>query len=383
MKIYYWSPFFTNIATIKAVIRSAEALVKFSKEDKYNVSLIDAIGEWDEYKNTINKKISIIKLSKIKIINHLPKNSFIKSRLSYMIIFFWSFFKLKKLVNNNKPDFLLIHLMTSLPIFLSLFLNRNTKIILRISGLPKVNFIRYFFWKIFSKRIFKVTCPTKSTYDYILKKKIFKKEKMEILSDPIIDLKEYRFKKNEKIDFKELENKKYIVGIGRLTKQKNFELMINFFKKISNTHPHLNLVIIGEGENKTKLENLSISLGVENRIYFLGYQKNVFKYLARAECFILTSLWEDPGFVLAEAALTGIPIISSECPNGPKEIIQNNGFLFRNNDLDDLLIRFREFLNANKKDIFKNKVILKKRIRKFTLLEHYKKLNQIIDFETS
>ena len=383
MKIYYWSPFFTNIATIKAVIRSAEALVKFSKEDKYNVSLIDAIGEWDEYKNTINKKISIIKLSKIKMINHLPKNSFIKSRLSYMIIFFWSFFKLKKLVNNNKPDFLLIHLMTSLPIFLSLFLNRNTKIILRISGLPKVNFIRYFFWKIFSKRIFKVTCPTKSTYDYILKKKIFKKEKMEILSDPIIDLKEYRFKKNEKIDFKELENKKYIVGIGRLTKQKNFELMINFFKKISNTHPHLNLVIIGEGENKTKLEKLSISLDVENRIYFLGYQKNVFKYLARAECFILTSLWEDPGFVLAEAALTGIPIISSECPNGPKEIIQNNGFLFRNNDLDDLLIRFREFLNANKKDIFKNKVILKKRIRKFTLLEHYKKLNQIIDFETS
>ena len=383
MKIYYWSPFFTNIATIKAVIRSAEDLVKFSKEDKYNVSLIDAIGEWDEYKNTINKKISIIKLSKIKIINHLPKNSFIKSRLSYMIIFFWSFFKLKKLVNNNKPDFLLIHLMTSLPIFLSLFLNRNTKIILRISGLPKVNFIRYFFWKIFSKRIFKVTCPTKSTYDYILKKKIFKKEKMEILSDPIIDLKEYRFKKNEKIDFKELENKKYIVGIGRLTKQKNFELMINFFKKISNTHPHLNLVIIGEGENKTKLEKLSISLDVENRIYFLGYQKNVFKYLARAECFILTSLWEDPGFVLAEAALTGIPIISSECPNGPKEIIQNNGFLFRNNDLDDLLIRFREFLNTNKKDIFKNKVILKKRIRKFTLLEHYKKLNQIIDFETS
>ena len=383
MKIYYWSPFFTNIATIKAVIRSAEALVKFSKEDKYNVSLIDAIGEWDGYKNTINKKISILKLSKTKIINYLPKNSFIKSRLSYIVIFFWSFFKLKKLVDNNKPDFLLIHLMTSLPIFLSFFFNKKTKIILRISGLPKVNFIRHFFWKIFSKRIFKVTCPTKSTYDYILKKKIFKKEKMEILSDPIIDLKEYRLKKNEKIDFKELENKKYIVGIGRLTKQKNFELMINFFKKISNTHPYLNLAIIGEGENKTKLKKLSMSLGVENRIYFLGYQKNVFRYLARAECFILTSLWEDPGFVLVEAALTGIPIISSECPNGPKEIIQKNGFLFKNNDLNDLLIKFREFLNTNKKDIYKNKVILKKRIKKFTLLEHYKKLNQIINFKTS
>ena len=379
MKIYYWSPFFTNIATIKAVIRSAESLVKFSKKEKYNVSLVDAIGEWDEYKNIIDKKIKIIKLSKINLKDYIPKNSFLKSRLSYIIIFFWNFFKLKSLINNNKPDFLIIHLMTSLPIFLSLFLSEDTKIILRISGLPKVNLLRHLFWKIFANRIYKVTCPTKSTYDYIRKKKIFREEKMEVLCDPIIDLKEYRLKKIEKFNFEEFKNKKYIIGIGRLTKQKNFELIINFFKKIFNTYPNLNLVIIGEGEKKTKLKKMSIKLGIEKRIYFLGYQKNVFKYLTRAECFILTSLWEDPGFVLVEAALAGVPIISSECPNGPKEIIQNNGFLFQNNNLNDLLIKFRDFLNTDKKVIYRNKVILKKRIKKFTLLEHYKKLNQIIN----
>ena len=383
MKIYYWSPFFTNIATIKAVIRSAESLVKFSKKEKNDISLIDAIGEWDEYKNIINKKIRVIKLSKIKLIDYIPKNSFLKSRISYIIIFFWNFFKLKSLINNDKPDFLIIHLMTSLPIFLSLFMSKNTKIILRISGLPKINFIRHIFWKVFAKRIYKVTCPTKSTYDYMLKRKIFRKEKMEVLRDPIIDLKEYRLKKIEKFNFEELKNKKYIIGIGRLTKQKNFDLMINFFKKISNTYPSLNLVIIGEGENKTKLKKLSINLSLEKRIYFLGYQKNVFKYLTRAECFILTSLWEDPGFVLVEAALAGVPIISSECPNGPKEIIQNNGFLFQNNNLNDLVIKFRDFLNTDEKEIYRNKVILKKRVKKFTLFGHYKKLNQIINLETS
>ena len=73
---------------------------------------------------------------------------------------------------------------------------------------------------------------------------------MEVLCDPIIDLKEYRLKKIEKFNFEELKNKKYIIGIGRLTKQKNFELIINFFKKIFNTYPNLNLVIIGEGEKK-------------------------------------------------------------------------------------------------------------------------------------
>ena len=112
-------------------------------------------------------------------------------------------------------------------------------------------------------------------------------------------------------------------------------------------------MIIGEGEDETRLKKLSIKLGIEKRIYFLGYQKNVFNYLARSECFILTSLWEDPGFVLVEAALAGIPIISSECPNGPKEIIQNNGFLFKNNDLDDLLLKFKDFLSMNEKDILK------------------------------
>ena len=96
MKIYYWSPFFTNIATIKAVIKSAESLIRFSKKQKFNVSLIDAIGEWDKYEKKIDEKINIIKLNKIKLLQYLPKNSFIKSRISYLIIFFLEFYKINK-----------------------------------------------------------------------------------------------------------------------------------------------------------------------------------------------------------------------------------------------------------------------------------------------
>ena len=72
MKIYYWSPFFTNIATTKAVIKSATAFIKFSKK-KVDVALIDSIGEWDSYKNEINPKINIIKLNKVKLIKFLQK----------------------------------------------------------------------------------------------------------------------------------------------------------------------------------------------------------------------------------------------------------------------------------------------------------------------
>ena len=378
MKIYYWSPFFTNIATIKAVIKSAESLIKYSNNKKLEVSIIDAISEWESFKKIIDNKINIIKLNKVKLNQFLPKNSYLKSRFSYLVIFFWNFFKLKNLINSNKPDYLIIHLMTSLPIFLSIFFNKKTKIILRISGFPKINFLRYFFWKVFSKKIYKVTCPTLKTYNFILNKNIFNKEKLIILRDPIINMNEYLEKKNEKFNYEKLINKKFLVGIGRLTKQKNFILMIRFFKEILKEYPQLNLAIIGSGEDEEELKKLCYELKINNNVYFVGFQNNVFKFLLNAECFILTSLWEDPGFVLVEAALSNLPIIASKCPNGPEEIVKNNGYLFKNNDLDDLLVKFKEFSNSEKKDIYVNKVLLKKRIKKFSQFQHYKVLNQII-----
>tara|TARA_Y100000591_G_scaffold313259_1_gene318517 strand:+ start:499 stop:1638 length:1140 start_codon:yes stop_codon:yes gene_type:complete len=379
MKIFYWSPFFSNVATIKAVTRSAESLIKFPQNEKYKVSLIDAIGEWEQKKDIINSKISIIRLSDINLKDYLPKGGFLKSRISYLTIFFWNFFKLKNLINKEVPDFLIIHLMTSLPIFLSTFFNSKTKVILRISGLPKINIIRYLFWKMYARKIYKVTCPSKKTYDFLVKKKIFDKQKIFILRDPIIDMKEFSLKKREGYNFVSPIKQKYLISIGRLTKQKNFELLINFFYKLSDKYSKFELVIIGEGEDELKLKNLSKELNIEKKIHFLGYQKNVFKYLKNAECFILTSLWEDPGFVIVEAALSNIPIISSNCPNGPEEIIEKNGYLFQNNNLENLLKKFDEFLAANKDTIYKNKLILKKRIKKFSMFQHYKKLSEIIN----
>tara|TARA_Y100000389_G_scaffold154669_1_gene155206 strand:+ start:250 stop:1380 length:1131 start_codon:yes stop_codon:yes gene_type:complete len=376
MKIYYWSPFFTNIATIKAVIKSAESITKFSKK-KVEVALIDSIGEWDTYRDLIKPQIDIIKLNKIKLINYLPKNSFLKSRISYIIIFFWNLFSLIKLINQKTPNFLIIHLMTSLPIFLSIFFNKKTKIILRISGLPKINFFRYLFWKIFSKKLFKVTCPTLKTYNYLKERNIFEEDQLEVLHDPIIDISNLKEKKREMLNFDILKNRKFIIGIGRLTKQKNFQLLIRFFEKIRNKN--LDLVILGIGEDENKLKNMVKELKINDQVHFLGHQDNVFKFLVNAECFILTSLWEDPGFVIVEAGISNTAVISSDCPNGPTEIIGNNGFLFKNNDLNDLLKKFEIFLNEDKEVLLKKKILLKKNLKKFTLFQHFKKINNILN----
>ena len=377
-KIFYWSPFFSNIATVKAVINSAKSLVKYRQTKKYDVNIINAIGEWNDYIKTHDNEIKFESLSKKNWSKIIPKDGFLKSRLSYLFIFFINVRALLKLINEKKPDYLIIHLITSLPIFLSPFFNNKTKIILRISGFPKLNILRSLFWKLYSKKIYKVTCPTQSTLNKIVESKIFDKHKIYLLKDPIINIKDIKKKSIEKLDSK-IMNKKYILSIGRLTKQKNFELLLNFFNKLIKRYPEYKLYILGDGENRSMLNNIINKYKLNTQVFLLGYQSNVFKYLKYADCFILSSLWEDPGFVLVEAGIMNTNIISSDCPNGPKEIICNEDFLFLNGSSDNLLQKFKIYKNKTTIELYDQKVKIKKRIKSYTSFQHFQKLDLILN----
>ena len=86
------------------------------------------------------------------------------------------------------------------------------------------------------------------------------------------------------------------------------------------------------------------------KVILLGYKENIFKYLKDARAFLLTSLWEDPGFVLVESAYCNIPIISSDCKNGPEEFLNHGkgGMLFKSNSKISFLSKIQEFENINK-----------------------------------
>ena len=150
MKIYYWSPFTSKVATIKAVINSAYGLKKLYNHETLS---LNSLGEWDNYRKILTKyKINTIHNKfKLKKTNF---NGFLRSRLAYIIIFLRSFFFLNKILKEKKPDYLIIHLITSLPIILFLIFNYKTKLVLRISGLPKMNFARKMLWKIAKKKNF-------------------------------------------------------------------------------------------------------------------------------------------------------------------------------------------------------------------------------------
>ena len=144
MKLFYWSPFLSNIATIDSVINSIKSLGKYGKNSKYKTFIIDSTGEWQEKLDKISG-IDIIKLYKKGYYKLLPKGNFLKSRLSQIIIFISNFNLLRKLLIKEKPDFLIAHLIISLPLVLFFFFKFETKLIIRISGTPKLNKLRRFF----------------------------------------------------------------------------------------------------------------------------------------------------------------------------------------------------------------------------------------------
>ena len=113
--VFYWSPCLSKVGTVKSTINSAISLSKYSK-DKFKVKIINSCGEWDEYSEIFKKYgIDLIEF-KFKFFSYLPKKGFIKSRISYLIIILFSFIPLLKVLKNDKPNFIIIHLLTSLPL---------------------------------------------------------------------------------------------------------------------------------------------------------------------------------------------------------------------------------------------------------------------------
>jgi len=113
-----------------------------------------------------------------------------------------------------------------------------------------------------------------------------------------------------------------ILGVGRLTKQKDFPTLIRAFSLVREKHPS-RLVILGEGEDRPKLEALAEELGLKEDVWMPGFVANPYKYMKRASVFVLSSLWEGLPTVLVEAIACGCPVVSTDCPSGPREILED------------------------------------------------------------
>lgn len=111
-----------------------------------------------------------------------------------------------------------------------------------------------------------------------------------------------------------------ILGVGRLVRAKGFDVLIEAFAITLKRRP-MRLVIVGEGPERSALEQKARQLGLAAHVDFVGFDQNPHRYMRRAAVFVLSSRWEGLPAVLIEALATGVPVVSTDCPSGPREIL--------------------------------------------------------------
>ena len=143
-----------------------------------------------------------------------------------------------------------------------------------------------------------------------------------------------------------------VMGMGRLSRQKNFALLVEAVCALNrNGACPVRLVLFGEGPDRKRLMRLIRKSGQEERIQLMGWTANPFSYLSRADLFVLCSNWEGLPNTLIEAMACGVPVISTDCQSGPREIIQNGrcGKILAQGDVNALREAVEEMLRNSKR----------------------------------
>ena len=143
-----------------------------------------------------------------------------------------------------------------------------------------------------------------------------------------------------------------VIGVGRLEEQKAFDVLIKAIALVRKTHA-CRLMILGEGKLRAELLSLCNELGLSDDALLAGFVDNPFAYVMRSRLFVLSSAWEGFGNVIVEALAVGTPVVSTDCPSGPSEILGQGkyGVLVAVGDVEGLARAICNELDQSKRSI--------------------------------
>lgn len=237
----------------------------------------------------------------------------LKLLLTFPLKYYW----VKRYVNKYMPDLVATHNMYQ--DYEHLFYYKSVKnFYLVVHNSPKEVFFGRDHFKVFPfswylKNINVICVSHESETEY---KDIFENAKTLTIYNPL-DFESIRLKSEEAIPY-EHEHSDYILVVASLGERKRVDRVLRLLSKLDD---NLELVILGDGPLKSELRDLALELGIADRVVFLGYDSNPYKYMKSAKALVLTADSEGLGMVLVEALVSGVIPVSLDCPVGPREVL--------------------------------------------------------------
>jgi len=182
--------------------------------------------------------------------------------------------------------------------------------------------------KFFAKKSYffakNIVCVSSAIKEKLLKEN-FDKKKLLVICNPI-DIEEINIKAAEEVTHSWFKNKKTpnIVAVGRLHPQKDYPTMLKALKlvlKVKKVH----LIVLGDGLLREKLNSLCVQLGIKSSVDFIGFQKNPYKYIKKADLFVHSARYEGFANVFTEALACGKKIVTTDCDT-PREILEEGKY---------------------------------------------------------
>lgn len=233
------------------------------------------------------------------------------------------FVGLVRYLRRQEPDVLVAGLLNAVAILARDLAGVDTRVVCSVQGLPQPDRIRRFLWPRLYRNADAVVVPVQSIADRVVDIADLHHQRVEVIPNPVVS-----------DDFLERGQARpthpwfggeapVIVSVGRQTRQKDFSTLLRAFADVR-ADRDARLVVAGKQDEQTEqLRSLTAELGLTDCVDFPGFVDNVAAYIAAADVFVLSSRWEGPGHVLVEALALGTPVVATDCPLGPREILDN------------------------------------------------------------
>lgn len=266
------------------------------------------------YIDIVSTKVNIVNLSQAKVLFSLPK--------------------LVKYLRCSSPSVLLSTMSHAnvIAILATMLTGNKNRIYVREANtisqiFLKKSSVNRFFWytllRFFYKKATAVIAPSQGVASDFEREISLNSGTVNVIYNPVVTP-ELAILANEKLTHPWLESpcSPVLLAVGRLTLQKDYPTLLKAFK-IVREKIDAKLIILGEGEDRGKLEHMAIDLGVSDYVDMYGFVKNPFNFMKSADLFVLSSLWEGLPNTLIQAMACGCQVVATDCPSGPLEILNN------------------------------------------------------------